>query len=204
VGGHWIDASPAPRLLTLCILFAHSMVALLLMPLTTDIQTRPSFLFQSFCVGWFLEGVGRWGFDTPAKTRASFVGAGLWNSARPSFANFSMELWALNGTVTWTFPAEDGNVYTDLTTFEVRDAAGIVSYSLLMNDFPVYNGPFANTTANRREFDLYGNNGTIPFFFRVAGVQSDGTTLDFSDILTGYGNGTVVFPNGTWASLGGS
>ncbi|KAI9011640.1 hypothetical protein DFJ74DRAFT_684138 [Hyaloraphidium curvatum] len=178
----------------------HYMVALLLMPLTTDIQTRPSFMFQGFCLGWFLEGVGRWGFDTPAETRRSYVGAGLWNSARPSFANMSTNLWALDATLTWTFPADDGNVYTDLTTYEAQQGSGITSYSVLMNDFPIYQGRYANTSANTSYFDLAANGGTVPFFFRVAGVQGDGTVLDYSDVLTAYGNGTVVFPNGTWWS----
>lgn len=175
------------------------MVALLLIPMTMDVQSRPSFIFQGFCVGWFLEGVGRWGFDTPAETRERFVGAGLWNSARPSWENASLALWR-NGSLSWTFPAEAGEVYTDLDSFDAQRGAGISGYSLLMNDFPVYSGPLAsfalNGTANY--FDMKAGNGTTPFFWRVAGVQSDGTVLDYSDVLQGFGNGTLRFPNGSW------
>lgn len=175
----------------------NSMVALLLMPLPTGIQTRPAFVFQGFCVGWFLEGVGRWGFDTPAETVQRFVGAGLWNSATPSWDNMSTLAWAQNGTLTWTFP-KDGVDYTDLTSYDAQQGAGITSYIMLQNDFNIYQGQLANTSANTETFNLTANNGTVPFFFRVAGVQSDGTVLDYSDVLTAYGNGTISFPNGSW------
>ncbi|OCK79241.1 hypothetical protein K432DRAFT_330535 [Lepidopterella palustris CBS 459.81] len=45
----------------------HYILALLLLP-GTILQTRPSLLYQGFLVGLFINGIGRWGFDSILQT----------------------------------------------------------------------------------------------------------------------------------------
>jgi hypothetical protein len=45
----------------------HYILALLLLP-GTKLQTRPSLVYQGFLVGLFINGIGRWGFDSILQT----------------------------------------------------------------------------------------------------------------------------------------
>lgn len=49
----------------------------------TAFITRPSALFQGFLIGMFLNGVGRWGFDTIFSTLAALIGDGSLGTDRP-------------------------------------------------------------------------------------------------------------------------
>ena len=49
------------------------MLALLLAPVMS-LPDRISALFQSFALGWFLDGIGRWGWDSILETAAQLAG----------------------------------------------------------------------------------------------------------------------------------
>ncbi|KAF2812601.1 uncharacterized protein BDZ99DRAFT_569252 [Mytilinidion resinicola] len=61
----------------------HYILALLLLPGTT-LQTRPSLLYQGFLVGLFINGIGRWGFDSILQTATALRSDAKLGSFLPS------------------------------------------------------------------------------------------------------------------------
>ncbi|KAI0396755.1 hypothetical protein F5Y17DRAFT_417683 [Xylariaceae sp. FL0594] len=60
----------------------HYFLALLLLP-GTGIQTRPSLLYQGILVGFFVNGIARWGFDPILQTSMALQGDAQLGSALP-------------------------------------------------------------------------------------------------------------------------
>lgn len=65
----------------------------------TAFVTRPSAVFQGFLLGMFLNGVGRWGFDTILATVASLVGDGSLGTQIPTFLTNSTNFSTLQSTI---------------------------------------------------------------------------------------------------------
>ncbi|KAF2966193.1 hypothetical protein GQX73_g7367 [Xylaria multiplex] len=61
----------------------HYILALLLLP-GTSIQTRPSLLYQGILVGFFANGIARWGFDPVLQTSSALRGDAQLGSALPT------------------------------------------------------------------------------------------------------------------------
>ncbi|KAI1421917.1 hypothetical protein F5Y12DRAFT_663091 [Xylaria sp. FL1777] len=61
----------------------HYIIALLLLP-GTSIQTRLSLLYQGILVGFFVNGIARWGFDPVLQTSAALQGDAQLGTALPT------------------------------------------------------------------------------------------------------------------------
>ncbi|GAA6022011.1 hypothetical protein JCM11491_005493 [Sporobolomyces phaffii] len=152
----------------------HYVAAICLMPGTAFV-TRPSAIFQGFLLGLFLEGVGRWGFDSILETPASLVGDGTLGTSIPEFVTNSTNFVAAAaaGVVEWKSVA----------------AAAVASegwdgFELLVDDVLVQAGTATN-------FSLAALNASIPHFFRLAYTQA-GTAGDFTKAATAF------LANSTW------
>lgn len=124
-------------------------IRLCLLPGTAFV-TRPSAIFQGFLLGLFLEGAGRWGFDSILETPASLVGDGTLGTSIPQFLSNSTTFAAdvVEGVVKWM-------------TF---DQAGVTSdnwdgYELLVNDVLVQSGTSTN-------YSIRALNASLPYYFR--------------------------------------
>ncbi|KXS13055.1 hypothetical protein M427DRAFT_45964 [Gonapodya prolifera JEL478] len=183
----------------------HYQLSFLLLPTTTGVQTRTAMTFQSFLIGWFLEGVGRWGFEAPVETAAKYYGVAARGTVTPFWGSFNNFSAAGNWTVQWGWTATDVNGssrnFTSLVGLNSSDLsfAGVSAYSLVLNDVEVYRGPFSNWTAvpvvdNPINITQLYNNGMgkdRAVYFRLAGVDASGTSLDYTPPLRVLLNGTV-------------
>jgi hypothetical protein len=186
----------------------HWMLSLLILPLTAHLETRIGMCIQAFALGWFVEGVGRWGFDTPAEPIERHYGAADYGRERPDFVwgNWTPPLdskVADAWQVQWTWPSDPP--VADITVSS-QNISGLAGYSLLMNDVEVFRSTFATYRAdaptNRGIFNLSDdwfvrNWRDGSYFFRIAGISMDGVTLDYTDPVRAFLNGTVQWINGT-------
>lgn len=152
----------------------HYFAAICLMPGTAFV-TRPSAIFQGFLLGLFLEGAGRWGFDSILETPASLIGDGTLGTSIPQFLTNSTN-----------FVESISRGYIEWMTI---DQAGVNAenwdgFELLVNDVLVQTG-----TANN--YSISGLNASVPWFFRLAYSQA-GTVGDFTKAATAF------FLNSTW------
>ena len=108
--------------------------------------TRPSALFQGFLIGMFLNGVGRWGFDSILQTAAELVGDGSLGSALP--------VWTSNST---TFIAGQTAVNWSAIPEELQDQWD--GFSLLVDDVLRYSGSATN-------WSISALDAAIPHYFR--------------------------------------
>jgi hypothetical protein len=116
----------------------------------TAFVTRPSAIFQGFLLGLFLEGIGRWGFDSILETPASLIGDGTLGTSIPQFltnsTNFAQSI--TEGIVSWMSVEQAG------VTAENWDG-----YELLVNDVLVQTGSATN-------YSIRALNASVPYFFR--------------------------------------
>eukprot|EP00742_Colponemidia_sp_Colp-10_P010747 GILJ01011836.1.p1 GENE.GILJ01011836.1~~GILJ01011836.1.p1 ORF type:complete len:624 (+),score=56.46 GILJ01011836.1:124-1995(+) len=178
----------------------HYMISLLLLPLSTEVQTRPALAVQSFFLGWFIQGVGRWSFASPLEVASQQQAGDIAGTSVPSWDGLNITGWKNDRYISWLYTLDDID-YRDITT-TVADKAKIDAYSLRMNDVEIYRSTSASYNVSTAAlFDVpslvQNGNLTVPFYFRVAAVQN-GRTLDYSKPLKVYLNGSVVFFNGTW------
>ncbi|KAI2466544.1 hypothetical protein F4781DRAFT_351416 [Annulohypoxylon bovei var. microspora] len=81
----------------------HYVLALLLVP-GTSIQTRPSLLYQGILMGFFINGIARWGFDAVLQTSSDLQGDAQLGSPLPAILTpvINTTLSALSSiTFTW-------------------------------------------------------------------------------------------------------
>jgi hypothetical protein len=55
-------------------------------------QTRPALLYQGILIGFFINGIARWGFDSILQTPAALQGDAQHNSALPNIPTPSIQL----------------------------------------------------------------------------------------------------------------
>lgn len=116
----------------------------------TAFVTRPSAIFQGFLLGLFLEGAGRWGFDSILETPASLIGDGTLGTSLPKFlTNSTNFVQAVSeGVVSWMSVEQAGDS-TD----------GWDGYEVLLNDVLVQTGGATN-------YSIRALNTSLPHFFR--------------------------------------
>ena len=173
----------------------HYMSALFLIP-GVAIKTRPSIFLAALLVGWFSQGVIKYGFDSPFETQAQQA-----QSAGHTF-NLETPVWTINateltqsGTISWALPVNSTLNVTSLYPSFLENVLSksdyesfpYTSYSLFLNDLEMYRGTealwkFDNTSIIKKSNDSL-------YYFRVAAV-SGGTVFDFGPILEVNMNGT--------------
>ncbi|KAI9750830.1 MAG: hypothetical protein M4579_006292 [Chaenotheca gracillima] len=153
----------------------HYILAILLTP-GTSMQTRPSLLYQGILMGFFINGIARWGFDSILQTPAALRGDGQFNSMLPTIT--TPQLTADNITFSWSAPriASNGNGTYD----------GI---SVLVNDVERFRGfqgydPDEFTWSREPRDEL-------PYYFRFAYVQGS-SSADYTKAGTWKGDGRWV------------
>lgn len=158
--------------------------------------TRPSALFQGFLLGMFLDGAGRWGFDSILQTAAELVGDGATGSPLPIFLTNATNFAAGQTLVTWE--AIEGTLVGQWDGF-----------ALIVDDVLAWTGTATN-------FSMAALDQTIPHYLRKVSLppppffflhdvvltvetlwnrlayQLSGSTGDFTKAATAF------ISNGTW------
>ncbi|KAI2602037.1 hypothetical protein GGR54DRAFT_555753 [Hypoxylon sp. NC1633] len=105
----------------------HYVLALLLVP-GTSMQTRPSLLYQGILIGFFINGIARWGFDSILQTSSDLQGDAQLGSPLPVL--LAPVINATLSTITFRWGASPGIRYDGL--------------SILVNDVERYRGYFGD------------------------------------------------------------
>ncbi|SCV73632.1 BQ2448_6062 [Microbotryum intermedium] len=148
----------------------HYFFALILLPGCAFV-THPSALFQGLLLGIFLDGAGRWGFDSILQAPSSLVGDGSTGSALPTFLTSATNFTIDQASIFW-------NAIPD-NLAEQWDG-----FSLIVDDVERYSGTATN-------YSIAWLNETIPHYFRLAYTAS-GSSGDFARAATAF------ISNGTW------
>jgi len=109
----------------------HYILALLLLP-GTNLQTRPSLLYQGILLGLFINGIARWGFDPFLQTSYSLQGDAQLGSALPVLLTPKINASLARIEFSWAAPPDPS----------------IDGISILVNDVERFRGYFddpANT-----------------------------------------------------------
>jgi hypothetical protein len=107
----------------------HYILALIFLPGTRP-QTRLSLLYQGLLVGFFINGIARWGFDSLLQTPLELRGDAPLGTLLPSILppiihnNFALDIPG-NITLEWLYPDHGDNTY---------DGAKYEGISILVND----------------------------------------------------------------------
>ncbi|KAI0099556.1 hypothetical protein F4776DRAFT_658346 [Hypoxylon sp. NC0597] len=105
----------------------HYVLALLLVP-GTSMQTRPSLLYQGILIGFFINGIARWGFDSILQTSVDLQGDAQLGSPLPVI--LAPVINATLSTITFTWNPPPGLRYDGI--------------SVLVNDVERYRGFFGD------------------------------------------------------------
>ncbi|KAI9841140.1 MAG: hypothetical protein M1837_000984 [Sclerophora amabilis] len=156
----------------------HYILAILLIP-GTSMQTRPSLLYQGILVGFFINGIARWGFDSILQTPAALLGDAQLNSPLPIIS--APAVTTNNITFNWEQPTIASN---ENGTFD-----GI---SVLVNDVERYRG-FQGYDPNEFTWQRPDGGDDLPFYFRFAYMQGS---------LSGdYTKAGIWDRNGSWIPM---
>ncbi|SGY25253.1 BQ5605_C018g08594 [Microbotryum silenes-dioicae] len=148
----------------------HYFLALIFLPGCAFV-TRPSALFQGLLLGIFLDGAGRWGFDSILQAASSLVGDGSTGSALPTYLTSATNFTSDQASIFWNaIPDSLANSWD--------------GFSLLVDDVERYSGTATN-------YSIAWLNDTIPHYFRLA-YTSSGKSGDFARAATAF------ISNGTW------
>jgi len=150
--------------------FHHYFAGIFIMP-AAGFANRPSAVYQAFLLGMFLDGAGRWGFDSILQTVAELQRDAPLGSSLPTFFTNSTNFSPANTSISWTLPT--GSAATE----------GWNGFSLLVDDVEQYVGSGLN-------YSIAALDRSIMHFFRLA-FQNQGTSGDFT-------KAAVLWPNGTW------
>ncbi|KAF2427509.1 hypothetical protein EJ08DRAFT_592840 [Tothia fuscella] len=144
----------------------HYILALLFLP-GTCMQNRPSLLYQGLLVGLFINGIGRWGFDSIVQTWTELRGDAPLDSLLPSILppiihhNLNNVLLP-NITFEWEQPAPD---------------LGYDGISILVNDVERYKG--YQDMGLMKSFTWVREHTRVPEYFRF-GFMKGSVTQDFT------------------------
>jgi hypothetical protein len=109
----------------------HYILALLLLP-GTRLQTRPSLLYQGLLVGFFINGIARWGFDSLLQTQLELRGDAPLGTVLPELAppivhsNVGLSMPA-NITFSWQYPVHSRHEYDGISVL-VNDVERFKAY----------------------------------------------------------------------------
>lgn len=150
----------------------HYVIALLLLP-GTDMQTRPSLLYQGLLLGLFVNGAARWGFASVLETAGALRGDAEFGSLVPNVT---------------------ADVEVSSVSFSFENVEGPDGVSGVVNDVERYRGFFADgplgfTWEREEQLDV---NEYIRFAF-----LKDGKVLDFGETSTWFANGSYHTPPST-------
>ncbi|KAH8882866.1 LCCL domain-containing protein [Thozetella sp. PMI_491] len=144
----------------------HYILALLLLP-GTSMQTRPSLLYQGLLIGFFVNGIARWGWDSFLQTSYALQGDAASGSLLPTILDPVISLGQNLSTITFAWASPPSTEYDGI--------------SILVNDverFRTYFSDEINPSTNftwEREGSLQLNE-----YFRFAwmeGSSSDDYTM---------------------------
>ncbi|KAK3327712.1 hypothetical protein B0T19DRAFT_484769 [Cercophora scortea] len=107
----------------------HYILALLLLP-GTSMQTRPSLLYQGLLVGFFVNGIARWGWDPVLQTAYALQGDAQLDSPLPEILAPVIELGKNLSTITFSWGQSPGPEYDGI--------------SVLVNDVERYRDYFSD------------------------------------------------------------
>ncbi|KAI0415013.1 hypothetical protein F5X98DRAFT_232700 [Xylaria grammica] len=131
----------------------HYILALLLLP-GTSIQTRLSLLYQGILVGFFVNGIARWGFDPVLQTSAALQGDAQLGSALPALLT----------------PIINTSLSTITFRWEPPPSIRYDGISILVNDVERFRGFFGDEGDD--EFVWARDNGSaMNEYFRFGYVQ---------------------------------
>jgi hypothetical protein len=156
----------------------HYILALLLLP-GTSMQTRPVLFYQGLLVGFFINGVARWGFDSVLQTSGALQGDAPYNSALPTPLEpiISLGLAASNISFNWNFPPVpyDG-------------------FSVLVNDVERFRGYTDEGYGLGREWTWVREQGLAePEYFRFGYMQGSANW--------DYSRAGIWMPDGSWVEM---
>ena len=106
----------------------HYIMALLLMP-GTSLQTRPSLLYQGILIGFYVNGLARWGWDSVLQTERVLRGDGSLNLGVPSVNPPAIDLGDRKESINF-----------NLTFDSLTEGAQADGISVLVNDVERYRG----------------------------------------------------------------
>lgn len=169
----------------------HYIIALMILPFCA-FETRLSLIYAAFCLGMFLNGVGRWGFDGLIQDTSDIVGSGTTGSALPSFAAPNAFTGLLPYSSNASSTATDGLVQWE--PIDDADSDSYDAFQLLVDDVLMYQG-----TA------LQYNLSRLVDFYQPASVQtqsssSSSTTASSSSMNFTYYPAALSNINQTLAS----
>jgi hypothetical protein len=157
----------------------HYILGLVLLP-GTNLQTRPSLLYQGILLGLFVNGIARWDFDSVLQTTDALRADGKFESAIPRLLSpvVSRTIEELNAIFTWTKPP-----------------TGMDGISVLINDV--------------ERARIFFNDGVKPNAESFAWARPVGIDLHeyirFAYVVGGraldYTKAGTLFRNGTWSML---
>ncbi|TXT12931.1 hypothetical protein VHUM_01332 [Vanrija humicola] len=133
----------------------HYLLCLAAFPVLS-LPNRISLWAQAFCLGFFLDGVGRWGWASIVQGFAELVGDANLGTMRPA-------LVASGAALSWT-PIND-----------TLSAAGFTGVSLLVDDMVVA----GNYTGSMSQVANATIDPAIDHYFRIAYI-ANGSSLDFT------------------------
>lgn len=114
--------------------------------------TRPSAIFQGFLLGIFLDGVGRWGFESILQTTAALVADGILGSAIPTFVTSSSNFLVNQSTIYWNAIPDELIGQWD-------------GFALIVDDVLVYTG-----LGDGLNYTISALDKTLPHYFRYASL----------------------------------
>ncbi|KAJ2898511.1 uncharacterized protein MKZ38_003861 [Zalerion maritima] len=141
----------------------HYFLALLLLP-GTSMQTRLSLTLQGLLVGFYINGVARWGFDSILQTSYSLQGDAVHNSPLPVVLDPTVSLEGNVSSITFEWMAPPGPRYDGISIL-INDVERFRSYFDEGNDY---------TFTWERESSI-----TLPEYFRF-GYMEGTTTWDYT------------------------
>jgi LCCL domain len=121
----------------------HYILGMLLIP-GTVIPTRASFIYQGLLLGFFINGVARWGFasivETPAALGEDPTGpGGWWGASYPNVTTSSVSIH-LDAQPIATTHRGNGNITFDLWERQRMEILGVDGISVLLNDVERWRG----------------------------------------------------------------
>ena len=146
----------------------HYVIALLLLP-GTDMQTRPSLIYQGLLLGLFVNGAARWGFASVLETAGALRGDAAFGSLVPNVT---------------------ADVGPSGASFSFEGAEGLDGVSGVVNDVERYRGFFADGPLG---FAWERERSDVNEYIRFAFVR-DGKVLDFGETSTWFANGSYYTP----------
>ncbi|KAI1135633.1 hypothetical protein F5Y05DRAFT_166902 [Hypoxylon sp. FL0543] len=139
----------------------HYVLALLLVP-GTSMQTRPSLLYQGILIGFFINGIARWGFDSILQTSGDLQGDAQLGSPLPVI--LTPVINATLSTITFRWNPPPGLRYDGI--------------SVLVNDVERYRGFFGDEGSDHFTWSR-DNGSSFNEYFRF-GYMSGADSGDYT------------------------